>query len=66
MTPEQEIIKLREILWLFHGHSGLYGDDGEMQCGECRLDYRRDSIETIEKRLAEMGLERMAEALGGA
>ncbi|KKM98110.1 hypothetical protein LCGC14_1161210 [marine sediment metagenome] len=29
----------REMLWLNHGHSGMYGDDGEMQCSECMVDY---------------------------
>lgn len=24
--------RMREFLWLHHGHEGLYGDDGEMQC----------------------------------
>ena len=27
--------KYRKELWLNHGHHGLYGDDGEMQCIEC-------------------------------
>ena len=46
---EEENFKLREFLWLNHGHSivELYGDDGEMQCSKCGLDYKRDSIDTI-------------------
>lgn len=41
---------LRRLLFLFHGHSGpdLYGDDGEMQCKRCGLDYRRDPLAKIE------------------
>lgn len=39
--------KLRELLWLMHGHDGLYGDDGEMQCGTCKIDFKRDSAERI-------------------
>ena len=36
----------RQALWLGHGHLGLYGDDGEMQCAKCRpmWDYKRGSI----------------------
>lgn len=29
----------REVLWLGHGHTGQYGDDGEMQCGACLPHY---------------------------
>ncbi len=25
----------------------LYGDDGEMQCSKCRLDFKRDSEDRI-------------------
>jgi hypothetical protein len=33
---------VREWLWLNHGHTGLYGDDGEMQCSRCQpWDYKR-------------------------
>jgi len=38
---------LREYLWLSHGHQGLYGDDGEMQCGECPADYKRDDLSEL-------------------
>lgn len=34
-------IALREALWKGHGHTGLYGDDGEMQCGTCLIDFKR-------------------------
>ena len=41
--------ELRKLLWLTHYNhfKHLYGDDGEMQCFECRLDFKRDSIEDI-------------------
>ena len=46
---------LRKLLWLKHGHQeSLYGDDGEMQCSKCRLDFKRDSVEAIEARFDEM------------
>ena len=38
---------LRYWLWLKHGHTELYGDDGEMQCQRCMLDFKRDSVERI-------------------
>lgn len=42
--------KLREYLWLHHGHDGLYGDDGEMQCGRCKVwDYKRSPIDALMK-----------------
>lgn len=41
MTLKAEERLLRELLWLNHGHVSLYGDDGEMQCGECGIDFKR-------------------------
>jgi hypothetical protein len=44
----EELERLRRFLWLHHGHSGLYGDDGEMQCSRCSKfgvwDYRREPL----------------------
>ena len=40
-------MELRKLLWLNHGHFKLYGDDGEMQCHECGLDFKRDPVERI-------------------
>lgn len=48
-------MELRKALWLDHGCLGLYGDDGEMQCGACLLDFKRDTPERIIKRLHERG-----------
>lgn len=42
----------RKELWLNHGHDMLYGDDGEMQCPRCCLDFKRDSLEHICGRIA--------------
>ena len=39
--------QLREYLWLSHGHLGLYGDDGEMQCIKCSADYKRGDIDEL-------------------
>jgi hypothetical protein len=43
---------LRKLLWLMHGCSitALYGDDGEMQCSSCMIDFKRDSEELIEQK----------------
>jgi hypothetical protein len=40
---------LREYLWFGHGHIGLYGDDGEMQCGRCHpvWDYKRAPLADV-------------------
>ena len=45
----EENKKLRELLWIRHGCSfaSLYGDDGEMQCGNCLIDFKRDPVENI-------------------
>lgn len=47
--------RLREYLWLSHGHEGLYGDDGEMQCNQpnCGLDFKRDDINKIIEKLSQ-------------
>jgi hypothetical protein len=42
---------LRRLLWLNHGCIGLYGDDGEMQCGQCLIDFKRDDPQLIERKL---------------
>jgi hypothetical protein len=56
--PREERI-LRRLLWLRHGHDGLYGDDGEMQCARCRLDFLRDSVEVIDQAFERQALERL-------
>ena len=57
--------ELRKLLWLRHGcTNNLYGDDGEMQCNRCMIDFKRDSVETIESRLVQPwfgGLAKMIE-----
>ena len=36
---KEEIDILRMMLWMNHGHTGMYGDDGEMQCSQCMTEY---------------------------
>lgn len=57
---------LREELWQRHGHGGLYGDDGEMQCAIWPMtDFKRDPIEKIAEHLLAMDLERQSDHLKG-
>lgn len=46
-------LELRRMMWLGHGHRGIYGDDGEMQCSECARfgcwDYLRSPLEDVRK-----------------
>lgn len=55
MIPEEI---LRKKLWLTHlNHFNyLYGDDGEMQCNRCMIDFKRDSVEQIERRMTRQDL----------
>jgi hypothetical protein len=49
--PSDEEIILRKLLWIRHDSehfAGLYGDDGEMQCGICGIDFKRMSAQDIE------------------
>lgn len=46
----EENKQLRMLLWLRHGCDGLYGDDGEMQCAKCMIDFKRDSADSIEEK----------------
>jgi hypothetical protein len=48
---DAEIIAGKICLALNHGHKGIYLDDGEIQCGECKpnWDYKRASLLTAVK-----------------
>ena len=53
---EEENRLMRKWMWLNHGHTGLYGDDGEMQCGMCYKqfgfwDWKRTPINEILNRI---------------
>ena len=53
---------LRKLLFLRHGCSSdcLYGDDGEMQCNKCMIDFKRLSAKEIEDRFVQIGIEVLA------
>ena len=59
MVLIKENKELRELLWLRHGCSffQLYGDDGEMQCTSCMIDFKRDSAEKISRAFTKMGFD---------
>lgn len=62
---QREEMTLRRLLWLRHDseHSGiLYGDDGEMQCAACRIDFRRDRPAEIERMFMEAGIRHLTDA----
>ena len=61
----EEIYKLRKMLWLSHGHTGMYGDDGELQCSECLheygfYDWKRTDINDIEAKIAKANMKKLA------
>lgn len=45
----------RRYMWVGHGCESryLYGDDGEMQCHHCGLDFKRGDLEWLDKRVQE-------------
>jgi predicted aminopeptidase len=53
----------RRLLFLRHGCVGLYGDDGEMQCGACALDFKRMPVADIEDRWKQINMRKLAERL---
>ena len=54
MTKQEEIRKLRILLWQNHACEGKYGDDGELQCNRLPfwIDFKRDSVDEIERKCA--------------
>lgn len=59
VVPSEEIL-LRRLLWLRHGcgFHMLYGDDGEMQCNSCMIDFKRNSPAQISDRFHRLGVQR--------
>ena len=53
---------LRREWWLNHGDSfpQLYGDDGEMQCGRCLIDFKREPMETLHPMVRNLRLSQAA------
>ena len=57
---------IRKLLWLTHscGQSYLYGDDGEMQCHLCGLDFVRHSEQQIVSTFDKVGMLRYYVQIG--
>jgi transcription elongation factor Elf1 len=56
----------RYMLWLRHQveHSSiLYGDDSEMQCSACMIDFKRDTAEHISEVFQAQGVQKLKEYL---
>lgn len=56
-------MEVRQMMWLGHGHFGVYGDDGEMQCAECGTkygmwDYKREPIGKVRETFLAAQMER--------
>ncbi len=61
-VPTTEELILRRMLWLRHGcnPAALYGDDGELQCHECMIDFLRMPARDIEAVFDEAGRREVA------
>ena len=62
---ETENKTLRRLLWMRHGcpFPALYGDDGEMQCGVCMIDFKNQSAKTMEETFSRIGMEKYAQQI---
>src|SRR5260221_13517031 len=61
-SGQAEVFELRRLLWRRHNpahFAALYGDDGEMQCSQCMLDFKRDPIERIVRVFLEQAIAAM-------
>lgn len=64
VTAEEIERRLREELWGNHGCESIarYGDDGEMQCGQCGTDFKRWPIADVFAKVDAQRWKRLAEA----
>jgi hypothetical protein len=67
-VDEATITRLREFLCFSHGHAGQYGDDGELQCGQCAAfgawDYRRAPLAVLLDTIQAVCMDRLRPAFG--
>ena len=65
LTATEEEEKWRKLLWLRHGCSihALYGDDGEMQCSACGIDFKRRTADEINDHFIRQGSAKIADIL---
>ena len=59
----EENRKLRIFMWINHnircGLHTLYGDDGDMQCSNCGIDFKRWKVDDILLKLKNINLEKL-------
>ena len=62
---DENELELRKQLWLGHGCylAVLYGDDGEMQCNHCMIDFKCDSLDTILLKLNQVHIKDLAKKM---
>ena len=49
---KDEVKIIRKLVFTEHARAGhvVYYDDGERQCNTCLIDFKRDSLEEIERK----------------
>lgn len=67
ITKQEEIKRLRILLWQGHPCEGKYGDDGELQCNRFPffIDFKRDSVDSLERKCAIHNCQRQGIAIPG-
>src|SRR5580698_6357497 len=60
-----ELHRARILLWATHGCTEKYGDDGELQCNSCKIDFKRNSISDIDAKICERGVRILVEEKAG-
>lgn len=60
-STQDDMLALRKMAWINHGCliGTLYGDDGEMQCSSCRIDFKRDPVKLIVEKLRERAVTKL-------
>ena len=56
---------LRYMLWMAHGtleNHYLYGDDGELNCNSCGIDFKRHTVKSIHDALSDQNMQKVIEA----
>lgn len=61
---DMENKELRKLIWLRHGCpiTSLYGDDGEMQCSRCGIDFKRSPVAAIIERFEAIAVKALEDA----
>lgn len=61
--------QLRQLLAKTHSHrdwnivyTGMYVDDGELQCPWCGCDFLRDAVSTLDRKMTMFNLKKLQEA----